>query len=117
MIHSSNYENQKKLGIPFFAVPNTLKHFVDPGHGWYRVSRELLFRMDLLDKISSFSYQKGNWVYLEEDVDASIFFKRYKELFGELQIRVTTNISENMSSIRYYQPFQMGVGSGIPKPV
>jgi len=21
-----------------------------------------------------------------------------------------------MSSIRYYQPFQMGVGSGIPKP-
>ena len=126
MIHSSNYENQKKLGIPFFAVPNTLKHFVDPGHGWYRVSREMLFRMDLLDKISSFSYQKGNWVYLEEDVDASIFFTRYKELFGEIQIRVTTNIADNMSSIRYYDTFgkysdEYNIppcgGSGIPTPV
>ena len=95
----------------------TIKHFQDPGHGWYKVSRKLLRKMNLLDKISSFSYQKGNWVYLEEDVDASIFFTRYKELFGELQIKVTTNISENMSSIRYYQPFQMGMGSGIPKPV
>ena len=30
MINSSNYENKKKLGIPFFAVPNTFKHFTDP---------------------------------------------------------------------------------------
>ena len=29
MINSSNYENKKKLGIPFFAVPNTFKHFTD----------------------------------------------------------------------------------------
>jgi len=118
MINSSSYENKKKLGIPFFAVPNTFKHFVDPGHGWYKVSREMLFRMDILDKISSFSYQKGDWVYLEEDCDATIFFDRYKELFGdEYQIKITQNIADNMSSIRYYQPFQMGVGSGIPKPI
>ena len=84
MINSSNYENKKQLGIPFFAVPNTFKHFTDPGHGWYKVSREILRKMDLLDKISSFSYQKGDWVYLEEDCDATIFFDRYKELFGEI---------------------------------
>ena len=96
----------------------TIKHFVDPGHGWYKVSRKDLFKMDILDKISSFSYQKGDWVYLVEDCDATIFFDRYKELFGdEYQIKITQNIADNMSSIRYYQPFQMGVGSGIPKPV
>jgi hypothetical protein len=110
MINSSNYENQKKLGIPFFAVPNTFKHFTDPGHGWYRVSREMLFKMDILDKISSYSYQKG--------CDATIFFDRYKELFGDdYQIKITQNIADNMSSIRYYHHFQMGVGSGIPTPV
>ena len=126
MIHSSNYENQKKLGIPFFAVPNTFKHYTDPGHGWYRVSREMLFKMDILDKISSYSYQKGDWVYLEEDCDATIFFDRYKELFGEIQIRVTSNIADNMSSIRYYDTFgrysdEYNIppcgGSGIPTPV
>ena len=127
MINSSNYENKKKLGIPFFAVPNTFKHFQDPGHGWYRVSREMLRKMDLLDKISSFSYQKGDWVYLEEDCDATIFFDRYKELFGdEYQIKITQNISDNMSSIRYYDTFgkysdEYNIppcgGSGIPTPV
>ena len=104
----------------------TIKHFVDPGHGWYKVSRKLLRKMNLLDKISSFSYQKGDWVYLEEDCDATIFFDRYKELFGEIQIRVTTNIADNMSSIRYYENFgkysdEYNIppcgGSGIPTPV
>ncbi len=120
MINSSNYENQKKLGISFFAVPNTFKHFTDPGHGWFKVSRKMLFKMDLLEKISSFSYHKGDWVYLEEDCDATIFFDRYKELFGEqYTIKITQNISDNPSSIRYYEPFQMGFppGSGIPTPV
>ena len=77
--------------------------------------------MDILDKISSFSYQKGDWVYLEEDCDATIFFDRYKELYGdEYQIKILQNIADNMSSIRLLlleKPFQMGVGSGIPKPV
>ena len=104
----------------------TIKHFQDPGHGWYKVSRKLLRKMNLLDKISSFSYQKGDWVYLEEDCDATIFFDRYKELYGEIQIRVTSNIADNMSSIRYYDTFgkysdEYNIppcgGSGIPKPV
>ena len=74
--------------------------------------------MCIRDRISSFSYQKGDWVYLEEDCDATIFFDRYKELFGEqYQIKITQNIANNMSSIRYYHHFQMGVGSGIPTPV
>ena len=127
MINSSSYENKKKLGIPFFAVPNTFKHFTDPGHGWYKVSRKLLRKMNLLDKISSFSYQKNDWVYLEEDCDATIFFDRYKELFGdEYQIKITQNIADNMSSIRYYETFgrysdEYNIppcgGSGIPTPV
>ena len=63
---------------------------------------------------------------LEEDCDATIFFDRYKELYGEIQIRVTSNIADNMSSIRYYDTFgkysdEYNIppcgGSGIPTPV
>ncbi len=109
MISVNNFESMKKLGIPFGAVENTFKHFTDPGHGWFRVSRQLLKRMDLLEKISSYSYQKNKWVYLEEDCDATLFFNRYEELFGESArktIRVIQNISDNPSSIRNY--FQYG---------
>ena len=105
----------------------TIKHFQDPGHGWYKVSRKLLRKMNLLGKISSFSYQKNDWVYLEEDCDATIFFDRYKELFGDkYQIKITQNIANNMSSIRYYDTFgrysdEYNIppcgGSGIPTPV
>jgi hypothetical protein len=46
-------------------------YHTDPGHGWLEVNRKLLKEFDVEDKITSFSYQKGNTVYLEEDCDAA----------------------------------------------
>ena len=37
----------------------------------------MLFKMDILDKISSYSYQKGDMAYLEEDADMSLFVNTY----------------------------------------
>ena len=54
----------------------------DPGHGWLAVKRQELIRLNLLDKISSCSYQNGVTVYLEEDCDAAIFLQA-KEVAGE----------------------------------
>jgi len=42
----------------------------DAGHGWLAVKRSLLEKLNLLDSVSGFSYQKGGTVYLEEDCDA-----------------------------------------------
>lgn len=47
----------------------------DPSHGWYAVKRSLIKELGLTDSISSRSYQRGQTVYLEEDSDASKFFK------------------------------------------
>ncbi len=52
--------------------------FMDPGHGWLRVLRTEI--EPIKDKISSYSYMRGKYVYLEEDIDAPIFLK-YK--FGK----------------------------------
>lgn len=46
-----------------------IKFYADPGHGWGAVKRQVLFQHQVADKISIYSYQKGNTVYLEEDND------------------------------------------------
>jgi hypothetical protein len=46
---------------------------VDSGHGWLQVEREELIALGIADKISGFSYVKGEYVYLEEDCDASLY--------------------------------------------
>lgn len=62
------------------AMRNTTYNFIsDPGHGWLEVPIEHLKQLDIADKISNFSYRKGDMAYLEEDQDASEFIKAYEE--------------------------------------
>lgn len=58
------------------------KFYSDPGHAWMAVKRRELEILQIADKISSCSYQKGATVYLEEDCDAVLFCRAYKEMFG-----------------------------------
>ena len=58
----------------------------DPAHGWMEVKRELLTTLGIPHLISSYSYQKGDRVFLEEDCDAPVLIR----LLGELGIRYTT---------------------------
>ena len=87
----------------------------DGGHSWLAVKRQLLVNLNLMNKISSFSYQKGNTIYLEEDCDASIFIdaylsqkgivtsENYRELFDKsFQIRTSY---KDYSPIRRYDQF------------
>ena len=57
----------------------TVKYYTDPSHGWIAVKRKLLQRLNLLEKISSYSYTKGKTVYLEEDRDATLFLETAKK--------------------------------------
>lgn len=50
-----------------------VKFYSDPGHGWAAVKRKLLIELGIINNITSFSYQKGNTVYLEEDLDLNTF--------------------------------------------
>lgn len=56
-----------------------VKYYTDPGHGWIAVKRQLLEELNLLEKISSYSYTKGKTVYLEEDCDATLFLETAKQ--------------------------------------
>ena len=47
--------------------------YSDPGHGWAAVPLTLLQRLDLLDRITPYSYMRGKYAYLEEDCDLDTF--------------------------------------------
>ena len=78
-------------------------YFNDGGHGWYSVKREKLKTMGILEKVSSFSYQKGRSVYLEEDWDAGLFFNNLTE--EEKQSIKVVNSCSNRSPVRGYSRF------------
>ena len=79
--------------------------FSDAGHGWLKVKRAELKRMGIADKITSYSYQKGDDVYLEEDCDASRFLEAYKKKNGT-DPRYLLKYSKNISQVRYYDSFK-----------
>lgn len=78
------------------------RFYTDAGHGWLAVKRNELKELGLLSKISSYSYEKGNTVYLEEDCDASLFIAA-KKAKGEEVAFVESHVSR--SPIRSYNSF------------
>ena len=52
-----------------------ITHYCDPGHGWMKVSKALLVKLGIADKISSYSYQREDMAYLEEDCDADLLLR------------------------------------------
>jgi hypothetical protein len=76
----------------------------DPGHGWLAVKRAALHELGIADKVSSYSYQKGDTVYLEEDCDMPLYL-------GELQARslhysFKESHTNSDSHIRRYEPYE-----------
>jgi len=47
--------------------------YTDAGHGWLWVPKYPRAELGIAEKITSFSYQRGDYAYLEEDVDLSPF--------------------------------------------
>jgi len=47
-------------------------YYTDPGHGWIKVKKQFLKDYGIEDKISWYSYMRGDYAYLEEDCDYSL---------------------------------------------
>lgn len=80
-----------------------INYYQDPGHGWLRVPRSLVVELQIDDQISSYSYQQGDVVFLEEDCDAGIFARAMKQQgreFKTIEIR-----SDSESWIRALKPY------------
>lgn len=77
--------------------------YVDPGHGWIKVPRKLLVELGIHKDITHYSYQRGDFAYLEEDCDATLLFKTLRSRGIEPKQRV--HYADRSSKIRGYASF------------
>jgi len=81
----------------------TVAFYSDPGHGWIAVKRKLLKSLNIADKISHCSYQRGNTVYLEEDSDANLFIETMER--QGIAVIADFKHTDKRSPIRSYQSY------------
>lgn len=81
-----------------------LNFFSDPGHGWLAVKRDLLNKLGIANKISTYSYARGATVYLEEDCDMSTFLSAAKQ--AGIEIAYTDKHCDRRSPIRSYNTYR-----------
>lgn len=84
-------------------VKSKYQFYSDPGHGWLRVPYSELERLDIADKITHYSYTKGDNVFLEEDCDMSTFMKAKADLNEKVDIQVIR--CNRQSRIRSYNSY------------
>ncbi len=85
----------------------TFQVLSDPCHSWVKVSKPFiksLFGTYWRKSFSCFSYERGDFVYLEEDHDAITLVHKLKEQCIKPIWKETG--SNQLSRVRSYQPLQ-----------
>lgn len=80
-------DNGRALHEAQFSEHQEIEKYEDASHGWYKVSKHLLSKLGISDKITDFSYMKDDHAYLEEDCDATTFFNAFEQAYPNTQIR------------------------------
>ena len=83
-----------------------VKFYSDPGHGWAAVKRKVLEDLGIIDRISHYSYQKGDTVYLEEDCDYPLFATTLNATLNGVVFEYVEKSTNNRSAIRSYDSFK-----------
>ena len=87
--------------------------YADPGHAWLKVPFSLLEQLGIADKISSYSYMLGQFAYLEEDCDLSIFCAAMRD--AGIQYRINERSVNSNSTIRTYRQYSRNQFHAMPQ--
>lgn len=82
----------------------TIQFYADPGHGWAKVKKSELVSLNIAHQISSCSYERGDYAYLEEDCDLSIYLGALRAHGCAYKFSGTTNANRS-SRIRGYNRY------------
>ena len=75
--------------------------YEDPGHAWAKVPKKKLEKLGILDQISGCSFQRGKYLYLEEDCDLPLFIRAMKAQGQTVEIE--SRFTNRSSRIRGYE--------------
>lgn len=81
-----------------------LNVYNDPGHGWVAIKRAVLIKLGIEHKVSYYSYQRGQTVYLEEDCDMSLLIGAARD--AGIALEFTEKYCNYHSPIRSYAQFK-----------
>ena len=93
-------------------------YYSDPGHGWLKVKISLLEELGIADQISSYSYVMGEYAYLEEDADATLFMNTWRKTGRPYEFVEHCTEGDRRSTIRNYQYYSaqnIKAGRKVPK--
>ena len=81
--------------------------YSDPGHAWLKVNLNALSELGIENKISSYSYMRGSFAYLEEDQDAQVYLdKLYPDGIWTTEVTLKTRHAEK-TSIRDFEHYHV----------
>ena len=86
----------------------TFPVYSDPGHAWVKVPKAFLRTIighDWRKVFTPFSYERGDFTYLEEDEDA-LRFTNWCKASGYEPVFKEGSCAQNRSRIRSYSPLQ-----------
>jgi len=82
----------------------SIKVFADPGHAWARIAKSKLVSLGIADKISTYSYQKGENAFLEEDCDLTVLVNALRQRGYE--VKFNESHTNRQSKIRSYNTYR-----------
>jgi ribosomal protein S8 len=89
------FEKEKKFSITVYS---------DPSHSYGKVKRSVLKNLKLDKYISSYSFQRGDYVYLEEDRDLSILCQALYD--NNTRVIFNEKTTDKPSRVRTYDRYQ-----------
>lgn len=81
-------------------------YYSDPGHGWLKVPKKELRKLHVEDRITPYSYQKGENAYLEEDLDMGTFMQEFVAAHPDVTMEFKHRQTDRRSRIRGYESYK-----------
>jgi hypothetical protein len=85
----------------------SLNFYCDPGHGWVKISIDKLKQLGIADQISSYSYMRKNYAYLEEDCDLGRLYAAADK--AGIEIKLKEYHTNKTSKIRSYDRYKFNL--------
>ena len=86
----------------------TITVYSDPGHAWGKVKRMVLHNLGIANDITPYSYQRGEYVYLEEDCDLTTLCMALNQRNTRVKfVEKRTDRDSRIRSYERYKPFNI----------
>ena len=80
--------------------------YSDPSHSWAKIKKQVLLNLGIADKISRYSYQLRDNVYLEEDNDLYLLHQTLDA--QDVRLKYVEKHTDKASKIRSYERYEHG---------